>query len=624
MSALLNILQAMKDSCLQAHKDGVYAFQHLTSLFYNVLQQLQEAVARALQSDGEESLECTVVNDAAAPVMVLACDISSLAAAPSVVACFSAFASFSRKQCLETDLMKLFASLKRFGQGAGGGDLLPACKQIVAQLTDDGAGALDAVFPEQDVDSHELSAAAEEPGHHDDDGERVGDADDDAGGSCGSPLAATPPPALHGASPLLGGDFGSFAPLLPAFSLTPQQHPALLSPLALQSSFAYDPFRSQDLTDYRSMEIGPVHNDVDSVFDEVVTGLNSSTAKLVKRAQDRHRLRQTGRAGDDELLDEAERDGGEAHALAPAAASRAPSSFVHVNEAETLAANKNIVERLASIESMLTKLTAAGGYSVVGPNAYSGQQNVGDDARHDDARGTSSGAGLLSALSQHGSTAASQGSEHPGHVADTYVLSSRSFDGGDTPLLSARSDLSDATLLQRTASNPQAGRGNTATAAQAAAKYLKNVTSGSAPDSATAVPLPMPIGSSLLPGEKAALLPSDTDSNPQPAAVGPSAQYSNVPANRDSMQNAMRALSGSCFGRVGSCNLKSNWTDIGARNTPDLSGATASVVDALLKANSGNPAYSEAFDPSVIGASLEVILARLHNRSPCMTFCAGF
>lgn len=543
----------MKDTCHQAHKDGVYAFQHLASLFCDVLQQLHEAVARALPSDGEEAPECTVVNDAAAPVMVLACDVSSLAAAPAVVACFSAFASFSRQQCLETDLIKLFASLKRFGQGAGGGDLLPACKQIVAQLTEDGAGALDAVFPEpvSRVDSREISAAAEEPGRLDDAEERVGDASDDAGGSCGSPLAATPPPALHGASPLLGADSDSFAPLLPTFSLTPQHHPALLSPLALQSSFAYDPYRSQEFTDYRSMEIEPVHGDVDSAFAEVVSGLNSSTAKLVKRAQDRHRLRQAGRAGDDELLDTAEGEDGEAHALAPAAAARAPPSFSHVSEAETLAANKNIVDRLASIESMLTRLTAAGGYSVVGPNSHSGQQNVGGDVRHDVAPGAgtnllsqnSSGAPLLSDASQHGSAAASQGSEHPAHVADAYLLSPRSYDSTGTPLLSARSNLSDAILLQR----PQAERGYSATAAQAAAKYLKNVTSGRAPDSATAVSHPTPIVSSVLPGEKASVPLSDADGITHAAAVGSTPHYSNVPANRESVQNAMRALSGLFF-----------------------------------------------------------------------------
>ncbi len=620
-------LQAMKDDCHQAHNDGVYVFQRLVPLFFNVLHQLQETVLSALQLHGEEALDCTAVNDAAAPVMVLACDISSLAAAPSVVACFSAFAAFSRQQCLETDLIKLFASLKRFGKGAGGGDLLPACKQIVAQLSDDSVGALDAVFPEHvsQVDPYDASAAAEEPARHDDDhisenelnldGERIGDADDDAVGSCGSPLAATPPPALHGASPLLGGEFDSFAPILSTFSHTPQHHPAL-SPLVLQSSFAHDSFRFQDVADHGSVNFGSsafehMHDNVDSVFADVVSGLNSSTANIVKRAQERFRSRQAGRADDEGLLGAYEREDEEAHVLAPASSLllQSPSSFSHVTEAEASAANKNIVERLASIESMLTKLTAAGGRFVAGPNTDSGQYNFGDD---DD--GHVAGADLISSRSYNSSapllSALRQGSEHSRTVAETHVLSPRSFDSNGTSLLSARSNISDA--VQLTTSNAQALRGTTATAAEAAAKYLKNVSSTSATNGTTADFLPTITVHSQLPGET-----SDTVGN----TVGPSTLHLNVPANRDSMQNAMRVLSG-LLSRLDIYNPKSNSMAVGVRTTPDLSGASAAAVEVMLKANSAN--NSEAFDPSVIGASLEVTVTSLFNRSRCMTLCAGF
>ena len=37
-----------------------------------------------------------------------------------------------------------------------------------------------------------------------------------------------------------------------------------------------------------------------------------------------------------------------------------------------------------------------------------------------------------------------------------------------------------------------------------------------------------------------------------------------------------------------------------------MTGVTAAAVGGFLKAKSGNPAYAEAFDPSVIGATLEV------------------
>lgn len=43
----------------------------------------------------------------------------------------------------------------------------------------------------------------------------------------------------------------------------------------------------------------------------------------------------------------------------------------------------------------------------------------------------------------------------------------------------------------------------------------------------------------------------------------------------------------------------------GTYNAPDFSGATAAEVSTQLKSR-GNPAYSEAIDPSLIGATLEV------------------
>jgi hypothetical protein len=121
--------------------------KHLILLFLNVLQQLQVTVSYALNLHGDEAVECTALNDAAAPIIAWACDISSLASAPAVAACFLAFASFSRQRCLDSDLVVLFASLKRFGTGAGSGELINICKEIAAKLTDDRSATADAVFP---------------------------------------------------------------------------------------------------------------------------------------------------------------------------------------------------------------------------------------------------------------------------------------------------------------------------------------------------------------------------------------------------------------------------------------------------------------------------------------------
>ena len=135
---------------------------HLVPLFLHVLQQLHVTMAYALNIQGDEADDCTALNDAAAPVIMWACDVSCLASAPAVAACFSTFASFSRQRCLETDIVIMFASLKRFGQGACGGELLSVCKDIAAKLTDDGVETADVVFPEMDaaVDTVEYDETA--------------------------------------------------------------------------------------------------------------------------------------------------------------------------------------------------------------------------------------------------------------------------------------------------------------------------------------------------------------------------------------------------------------------------------------------------------------------------------
>ncbi len=42
--------------------------------------------------------------------------------------------------------------------------------------------------------------------------------------------------------------------------------------------------------------------------------------------------------------------------------------------------------------------------------------------------------------------------------------------------------------------------------------------------------------------------------------------------------------------------------------SPDMTGTTAAIVHAALKAQTGNPSLVEAFDPSVIGSTLEVLV----------------
>jgi hypothetical protein len=542
----------MKESCRVAHTEGVYTLKHLIPLFLNVLQQLQVTVSYALNLHGDEAVECASLNDAAAPVMAWACDISSLASAPAVAACFHAFASFSRQRCLDTDLVVLFASLKRFGTGTGSGELLNICKEIAAKLTDDGSGTADAVFPatishfgtddrrEEAEDPERYDAAGSLESEIDLDNELVGVAENEECGSNGcSPLAATPPAALHGASPLLGEDadrqlppFSNFAPTVPLYA----SHP---SPLYLNASYdgVYQNYNSGTF-DSLGPEInrsvmynGPPQLNVDSAFTEVVSGLNSATAQAVKRAQHRHRARRDGRLEDGELEVTHESDDVEGHSYVPSAPpshSVGPPSLTFMSEtatAETLAANRFFAERLASIESMLYRLTASHGQFLVDQNAESVLQK------------------------SHDHTPALSARSHP---SSAHVGSPRLSDVG-SPLLSARSQQTSFAEMSHGVhqsaqefSKPKPNRGNTAnTAAQAAAKYLKSAAASNAV-TANSEAAPVTIFS-MLPGARnsAPLALSVVDS--QPVDDVASKHSANMPVNRDSLEKAMQAMSGPLF-----------------------------------------------------------------------------
>ncbi len=531
----------MKDSCAKAHAEGVYTLHHLVPLFLHVLQQLHVTMAYALNIQGDEADDCTALNDAAAPVMVWACDVSSLASAPAVAACFFAFASFSRQRCLDTDIVSMFASLKRFGQGAGGGELLSVCKDIAAKLTDDGIETADVVFPTMDaaVDSDERDDTASDPERQDAgdnlqaelniDYEPNGAADDEEfGDSGGSPLAATPPAALHGASPLIGEDDQHHYQPLSNFVHTVPLHAMQPLPLFAQSSPGiYPSYSVATFGDVQSLPVIYAQTpdvNVDSAFTEVVSGLNSATAQLVKRAQHRHRQRQAGVFQDDgyQEADESGEVEGQFH-IPPAlqSHSRGPASFTFMSEAaaeESLAANKAIVERLSSIESMLSKLATSNHQISVAPDAESLAQNSAESHAQN-----------------------LNGFEHDGDS------------GMSSPPLSERSHHSNiASALPevqhtvRDSLKPSKSKNTSNAAAEAAAKYLK---------SAAAVPAAPVVSEPSVPDDTATMLnlrqietkslhvatpASDSKSVPEVKST----HAATVPVNRESLQKAMHAMSG--------------------------------------------------------------------------------
>jgi hypothetical protein len=533
----------LKDSCTKAHAEGVYTLHHLVPLFLHVLQQLHVTMAYALNIQGDEADDCTALNDAAAPVMVWACDVSSLASAPAVAACFSAFASFSRQRCLDTDIVSMFASLKRFGQGAGGGELLSVCKDIAAKLTDDGVETADVVFPEMDaaVDTDEHDETASHPEGYDAgdnlqaelnmDYEANGaDDDEEFGDSGGSPLAATPPAALHGASPLIGEDDQHHFQPLSSFVHTAPLHAMQPLPLFAQSSPDFYPsYSAAAFGDVGGQSASGIYAEtpnvnVDSAFIEVVSGLNSSTAQLVKRAQQRHRQRQSGMLQDDTSL-EADESGeveGQFHIpSAPQSHSRGPASFTFMSEAaaeEALAANKAIVERLASIESMLSKIANSNRQTSVVPDAESLVQNS-----------TESHAHYLYGLEHDGDSGIS-----------SPPLSERSHQSNIPSMLNEVRHIVTDSLM------PNKSKNTSSAAAEAAAKYLKSaaavtaapvVSEPSAPDDTTTMLNLRKIETKSL---QAAAPSSDSKSGQE----AKSRHSATVPVNRESLEKAMHAMSG--------------------------------------------------------------------------------
>jgi hypothetical protein len=601
----------LKDSCSKAHAEGVYTLHHLVPLFLHVLQQLHVTVAYTLNIQGDEADDCTALNDAAAPVMAWACDVSSLASAPAVAACFFAFASFSRQRCLDTDIVSMFASLKRFGQGAGGGELLSVCKDIAAKLTDDGVETVDVVFPKMDAvmdavhsdsvshpESHDAgdSLQAElnidyEPGAAD---------DEEFGGSGGSPLAATPPSALHGASPLIGEDDQQHYQPLSNFVHTVPLHAMQPLPLFAQSppgiypSYSVAAFGGVQSLPGVYAETPDVN--VDSAFTEVVTGLNSSTAQLVKRAQHRRRQRQAGVFQDDASHEANESGEVEGQFHIPHALqshSRGPASFTFMSETaaeEALAANKAIVERLASIESMLSKLATSNRQISVAQDAESLVQNSAEFLPQNSAEF------LVQNL---------HGFEHDGDS------------GMSSPPLSERSHQSNiaSTLpeVQRTVRDslkPNKSKNTSNAAAEAAARYLKSAAA------ASAAPV---VSEPSVPDDTATMLNLRQIETKSLHVATPTSDSKSVPGvkrtnsatvhvNRESLQKAMHAISGNYYAAAFiPIALKS--IVLGLRNSADLTGATAAAVNELLKANSGNPLHGETFDPLVIGDTLEMIAA---------------
>jgi hypothetical protein len=248
--------------------------------------------------------------------------------------------------------------------------------------------------------------------------------------------------------------------------------------------------------------------------------------------------------------------------------------------AETLAANRFFAERLASIESMLYRLTASHGQVLVDQNAESVLQK------------------------SHDHTPALSARSHP---SSAHVGSPSLSDVGSPPL-SARSHQSNFAVMPHGVhqsaqefSKPKPNRGNTANAAaHAAAKYLKGA---SASNAVTADSEAAPVTLfSLLPGARNSA-PLVVDS--QPVDDVASKHSANTPVNRDSLEKAMQAMSGLLSRPPLLPYLISNLST-GLRTAPDLSGTTAAAVGALLKKNSGNPLHAETFDPLVIGATLEV------------------
>jgi hypothetical protein len=555
----------MKRSCAESQKDGSYTYRHLIPVFYNVLQTLQVPLARlfktkisppihvlqvtvayALQLSGEEGVDvCTALTDAAAPVMAWACDVSSLAHAPAVTACFSAFASFSRRQCLDTDLINLFSSLKRFGEGAGSGELLPVCKEIAEQLTSDDISASTTLFPDQEpvVDDAVDSAAAAPnelppPNELMLDGEipvSAGNGDDFDG--VGSPLAATPPAELHGASPLVFGDADETAPMS-LFSSAYPQHAVRPLPLLQQSSSFVQNYDSLDFDDmnYRSSTPPSDHVNVDSVFAEVVSGLHSSTAQAVKRAQQRHKARRAGRNEHDLSLESFEGENGEALPQTAASVKVLDRATVEDN-----VAGQTIVDRLANIESMLSRFICANGsVDAFAPSAASVRSAVEVFLRQDEHANP-----LLSARS-HLSAAAGDPAFSAERSAAAISPSQSLYSQHSaivSPLLSARSQQSivaglphDESSVYSSVQKQKVGRGNV-TAAEAAAKYLKS----SKNDSASLL-------DSSLPAIDTATrnAPNVSNSERNSMSLDPRRQSANLPVNRDSVQKALRAMTGEC------------------------------------------------------------------------------
>jgi hypothetical protein len=462
----------------------------------------------------------------------------SLAHAPAVAACFSAFAAFSRRQCLDTDLISLFSSLKRFGEGAGSGELLPLCKEIAEQLTDDDVAASSSLFPEHDdgveSDSDHSAAAAPSDFEHEVDlrsASLAGDGheNEDFDGGCGSPLAATPPAELRGASPLAFGDADDTAQMSVFSRAVPLQAVRPL-PLLQQTQVFVQNYDSLDFDDveYPSVESVAASVNIDSVFADVVSGLNAATAHAVKRAQERHKARRGDRNEQESPLEPFEgQDGVEK-----------PASMKIVNDVadEAIAANKTIVDRLASIEYMLSKfISANGSVNAFAPSAASVRSAVDAIMRQDE-----NATPLLSARS-HQSVAAGtpvlSAQRSAAAMSPRQSLTSQ-HSAGVSPLLSARSHPSNMTASAQddasaftAASKPTAGRGNV-TAAQAAATYLKSVKNNNNAVSGPSLPAIF-------------TAPESSVRNSQRLSLSLDARQSlNAPVNRESLQRAMHAMSG--------------------------------------------------------------------------------
>jgi hypothetical protein len=259
---------------------------------------------------------------------------------------------------------------------------------------------------------------------------------------------------------------------------------------------------------------------VDSPFSDVVIGLNSATAKLVQRAHDRLNARRAGRSDYDSSPPPHE--GKERHiiehsALLPRSEVCSSTSISDAAAEDNLIANKAIVERLASIEIMLSKLAAASERSSGNQALQHSQQSV------QPASGVDFPSPRLSVSSQPSVT-----DFIPSHM-------SLAQDSGNSVLNAMQ-------MFSQTAASAVSSERiiSSTDAADAASKYLKTASSA-AQASSISPPFPFTFPATAPEQRSVASIDDDSNSAAEQLARGSDA----APVNRQSLEKAMRAIAGS-------------------------------------------------------------------------------